>query len=385
MLTLLGIALIIVVALVAFVGQQPSHSHAISLVEATQTARAMAAAATAPADNPAPATGPAVPTPAPTGQPTVRRYASTHADPQPGASPTTESNANATPTAAATPSPAATPAPITTPISDLSLGISCQTPPPNQYATCLFNEGTGNTLVFYLWIPKNDNPSTLYPSVLLLEGGGETYNPTKTPEQNRDTLLNDPYATVWGPGTPYIPYSPNVQQQYPSYIVIPQIKAGDRFVNVPGDTGPYTMTAQPSDSLRMTKEIMDRLQQIYPNFDPNRRYITGLSMGGYGVWDAIARWPDYWAAAGPMCGGGDPAKAGELTKLPIWAFHSTEDDIVPNAGDTDMIDAIRADGGSPKYTEPVGKDHGAWTWAYEITGKPSTTPGFYRWLFAQHK
>lgn len=374
MLTLLGIALIIVVAIVAFVGQQPSHSHAISLVEATATARAKAPATTS-------TTAASNAAPTPTTAADAKRYASTHAETAGQASPTAGSSSS---TAAAA---SATPALITAPITDLSLGVSCQTPPPDEYATCLFDDGSGDSLVFYLWIPKNDNPSIQYPSVLLLEGGGETYDPTKTPEENRDTLLNDPYAQVWGPGTPIIPYSPSptVQQQYPSYVIIPQIKAGDRFVNVPGNTGPYTMTPEPSDSLRMTKELEDRLQQIYPNFDPNRRYITGLSMGGYGTWDAIARWPNYWAAAGPMCGGGDPSKAAELTKLPIWAFHALYDNIVPNAGTTDMIDAIRADGGSPKYTEPDTDDHGAWTWAYQITGKPSTTPGFFAWLFAQHK
>jgi len=391
MLTLLGIALIIVVAIVAFVGQQPSHSHAISLVDATATAEATATAqakakaastrttaSVAATNTTAPASTPASQTTA-----TPQRYASTHAETSGKASPATGSNASP----AAASSSKATPGLITAPITDLSLGVSCQTPPANEYATCLFDDGSGDSLVFYLWIPKNDNPSDQYPSVLLLEGGGETYDPAKTPEENRDTLLNDPYAQVWGPGTPIIPYSPSptVQQQYPSYVIIPQIKAGDRFVNVPGNTGPYTMSPEPSDSLRMTKELEDRLQQIYPNFDPNRRYITGLSMGGYGTWDAIARWPDYWAAAGPMCGGGDPSKAALLTKLPIWAFHALYDNIVPNAGTTDMIDAIRADGGSPKYTEPDTDDHGAWTWAYQITGKPSTTPGFFAWLFAQHK
>ena len=37
--------------------------------------------------------------------------------------------------------------------------------------------------------------------------------------------------------------------------------------------------------------------------DLNRIYVMGLSMGGYGTWDAIQRRPDFFAAAVPICGG----------------------------------------------------------------------------------
>ncbi len=55
-------------------------------------------------------------------------------------------------------------------------------------------------------------------------------------------------------------------------------------------------------------------------------------MGGYGVWEAAERWPNYWAAVAPIAGAGDPSKADRLVDLPIWAFHSADDDIVPVSG-----------------------------------------------------
>src|SRR6266480_5544053 len=115
----------------------------------------------------------------------------------------------------------------------------------------------------------------------------------------------------------------NVQEHWPSFIVVPQVVNSQRWVNVPASQGSYTLAAQPTDSLRMAKEIVDALQKQYLNIDSHRLYITGLSMGGYGTWDAIERWPGYFAAAAPLAGAGDPSKASRLVSLPIWAFHGS--------------------------------------------------------------
>ena len=55
-------------------------------------------------------------------------------------------------------------------------------------------------------------------------------------------------------------------------------------------------------------------------------------MGGYGIWDALARQPELFAAAAPICGGGDPAVAARFKDVPLWAFHGDQDEAVkPNA------------------------------------------------------
>lgn len=239
-------------------------------------------------------------------------------------------------------------------------------------------------MTFYLFLPKGDNRQTSYPLVLLLHGGGERADPTKTAEQNRNTLINDPYAQVWGPGFPQ-PDSTDVQGRWPCFVVLPQVAQPNRFVDVPAGHGSYTLAPQPNDSLRMTREIIDTLQLVYANIDANRLYITGLSMGGYGTWEAIERWPNEFAAAAPIAGAGDPTKAAELVKLPIWAFHGSNDTAVPVSGSRDMIQAIRAAGGNPRYTEYAGEEHGVWVNPYTLLGEPSPTPGFFAWLFAQHK
>jgi predicted peptidase len=176
-----------------------------------------------------------------------------------------------------------------------------------------------------------------------------------------------------------------VQGNWPCFVVVPQVEMPHRFVDQLPGKGSYTLAPQPNDALRMSKEIVDSLQLMYTNIDSNRRYITGLSMGGYGTWEAIERWPDYWAAAAPIAGAGDPSKAAELVNLPIWDFHGGSDSTVPVSGSRDMIAAIRAAGGHPRYTEYPGEEHGVWVFPYTLIGRPSPTPDFFAWLFAQHR
>ena len=82
---------------------------------------------------------------------------------------------------------------------------------------------------------------------------------------------------------------------------------------------------------------------------------------------------------------GDPATAAALVNLPIWAFHGAADQTVPVSGSRDMIGAIQAAGGHPRYSELPGVGHESWPYAYAILGKPTPTPGFFAWLFAQSK
>jgi dienelactone hydrolase len=304
------------------------------------------------------------------------------------ATPSASLTSAATPAAsAADGTPSASPAPSPTPLltrEPNGISIGCLPGPPNQYLTCLAKEPEGFSMTFYLYLPKGYNPKTKYPLVLLLHGGGEVSEPTKTAEQNKETLITDPYAEVWGPGFPF-PDSTNVQGNWPSFIVIPQVAAPNRFVDVPADQASYTLAPQPNDTMRMTKEIVDTVRLMYHDIDANRLYLTGLSMGGFGTWEMIERWPTYFAAAAPISGAGDPSKAALLVNLPIWAFHGALDTAVPVSASRDMITAIRVAGGNPRYTEYADQGHGVWEIPYTILGKPSQTPDFFSWLYAQHK
>ena len=251
------------------------------------------------------------------------------------------------------------------------------------YTSHVFTDLYGNVLHYYLYLPSHYDPAQKYPLVLLLHGGGERGIATNTVEQNEHMLLDDPYALVWSadynaPGNPFI------QQHWPCFVVIPQLSTGQNWVNVPVHNGSYTQPAQPSEGLLTTKEVLDALQIAYSSIDAHRLYITGLSLGGYGTWDAIERWPHYFAAAVPIAGAGDPSKASILKDLPIWAFQGSADTTVPITSSRDMIAAIRAAGGQPSYTEFSNQGHAIWGWVYGLNQGPLLVTNFYPWLFSQH-
>jgi predicted peptidase len=84
--------------------------------------------------------------------------------------------------------------------------------------------------------------------------------------------------------------------------------------------------------------------------DTNRMYITGLSMGGYATWDLIVRFPNKFAAAVPMSGGGDVSKVMLIKHIPIWDFHGAQDGTVPVKNSRDMMTAFENTGTTVVYT-----------------------------------
>lgn len=237
------------------------------------------------------------------------------------------------------------------------------------FTTRAFTDSNGVTITYYLHVPQGYNPAKQYPIVLILHGGGEHAQATNSPLQNRAVILDQFYVHVWT--------STSIQQKWPSFIVVPQLVGDARWVDVPGKTGSYTLAQTPSNGLLAAKEIVDDLQSQYSGIDSTRRYVTGISMGGYGAWEAIERWPTYFAAAIPMAGAGDPSKAADIAQVPIWDFHGAKDTVAPVSGSRDMIAALRAAGGEPRYTEYPMLTHGVWQTAFSM-------PSLFTWLFAQH-
>lgn len=81
------------------------------------------------------------------------------------------------------------------------------------------------------------------------------------------------------------------------------------------------------------------------NIDRSRIYLTGQSMGGTGTWHLLNNYPDFFAAAAPICGGNDPLTAPALVNIPIWAFHGRLDQTIVPEFSIDMVNAITEAGG----------------------------------------
>ncbi len=101
--------------------------------------------------------------------------------------------------------------------------------------------------------------------------------------------------------------------------------------------------------------------------DPDRISITGLSMGGFGTWEMVLSYPDLFAAAAPICGGGISWRVPDQLKTPIRAFHGDTDEVVPAQLSIDMSETVNARGGCSSLVLFHHCDHNSWDPAYETT------------------
>jgi predicted peptidase len=219
-----------------------------------------------------------------------------------------------------------------------------------EFTREVFRDDRGRTLPYRLLQPPRRAPGTAYPLVLFLHGAGEKG------DDNERQLTNgvEQFAL------------PDNRKKYPCFVAAPQCPRHQWWGS--GDGG----LAEP---MELAFGLLAALEREYP-VDPRRRYITGISMGGFGTWDALAARPDYFAAAIPVCGGGEPAHAGRYVNLPLWVFHGARDQVVDVQYSRIMVDALQRAGGAPKYTEyPQGR-HDVWNTVYR-------DPAVLAWLFAQ--
>jgi len=194
---------------------------------------------------------------------------------------------------------------------------------------------------YLLFLPKDyDKSQDRWPLIMFLHGSGES-----------GTNL----AKVKAHGPPKLVES---KPDFPFILVSPQ-SPGRGWNNT-------TLMA-----------LLDDVMSKY-RVDPQRVYLTGLSMGGYGTWSLAAAHHERFAAIVPVSGGGKITDAKKLAALPIWVFHGAKDSTVPVRRSREMVEAIRAEGGHVNYTEFPEAGHDCWTETYD-------NPDLYKWLLAQKR
>ncbi len=228
------------------------------------------------------------------------------------------------------------------------------------YEARRFQDNDAN-LPYRLLKPQSIVPGQAYPLVIFYHGAGERG------DDNTKQLVHGmaDFAT------------PENRTKHPCFVVAPQCPKNEQWVAVPWTLDAHTMPAKPSPALQSSFDLIGALRKEFP-IDPTRIYVTGLSMGGFAVWDAIQREPTLFAAAAPVCGGGDVTRAKSIAAIPIWAFHGEQDTVVKPSRSRDMIQAIKSAGGEPRHTQYPGVGHNSWAPTYR-------NPEFYDWLFAQKK
>lgn len=223
-----------------------------------------------------------------------------------------------------------------------------------------FKNADGTESPYIVYVPPEYDGATPMPVILFLHGSGETKGGRKQP---MDVGIG-----------PYIPMRRNVPVK--AIVVIPQSEK-------------RTWMADSEDGKRAVA-ILDEVVKQYKT-DPNRTYLTGLSMGGYGAWSLAAAYPQRWAAVVPVCGGvggrGDTTEkvaeavkttAEKIKDIPCWVWHGDQDRAVPVQKSREMVEALKGAGGKPRYTELEGVGHESWDAAY-------ASNDLYSWLLAQKK
>jgi len=228
-----------------------------------------------------------------------------------------------------------------------------------------FNKYTndkGDTLN-YRQLSPDYNKIRKYPLVIFLHGSGERGNDNKA--QLKWGVLN--FATD------------RAMALHPAIVIAPQCPENQEWASYTENQKRTKLRLKPtpSEPMELLIGLIHQLIRKYP-VDTSRIYITGLSMGGYGTYDAIERYPDLFAAAVPVCGAGDVSKAASIAKIPIWIFHGAEDPVVNPLFSLDMVEALTKAGAHPGLTFYPEVGHFSWLAAY-------SDPLMMEWLFRQHK
>ena len=247
------------------------------------------------------------------------------------------------------------------PVMNQTMSQEPETDPKKLFEPREFVGSNRQTLKYRLMKPLGYQFGKKYPLVVFLHGAGERG------ADNAITLKH---------GAPRF-CDESLRKTYPTYVLIPQCPESQKWSDVDWSLEKSTLPEQVSPSMQSVKELVDEMVEN-AGIDPNRIYLTGLSMGGYGTWDAIARYPNFFAAAAPICGGGDPSTAERFSTLPIWCFHGAEDPVVKVTRSQEMVEALKKLGSRVKYTEYPKLKHDSWTPTY-------ANPELYSWMFSQQK
>ncbi len=209
----------------------------------------------------------------------------------------------------------------------------------------------GESYKYQVYVPAAWTPQRKWPVILFLHGAGE-----RGADGFRQTRVGLPAHIR--------------TREIPAVVVMPQCRRGKWW-------GESDMEAQAFGAL-------DRTMSEF-NGDPDRLYLTGLSMGGYGVWAFGYKFPKRFAALAPVCGGvrgrgyfrvpdwhpssrspQEPYSeaARGIGRTPVWAFHGEIDRVVPVSESRNMVRALRNSGGDVRYSEYKGVSHNSWDRAY---------------------
>ena len=238
------------------------------------------------------------------------------------------------------------------PASSQPAGAMPQTPGFHDLTTTVSLDGKPRQVLFSAYLPKGYDPSKRYPLIVFLHGGGA-----------RHAVHAANYE-----GGPLLALRTNKDlADWANFIVLTPVCPIDRRWEEPGVPD---MVAQFVAWGTKTWAV-----------DPDRVYITGLSMGGWGVWlTALAAPPHTFAAIAPFC-----ASEAQPEKMPqavgdaaVLIISGATDNPWVTDGSRHMYQALKARGCDVTWAEVPGLGHCLWDPYYD-----SRT--FYQFLLDQKR
>jgi predicted peptidase len=220
-----------------------------------------------------------------------------------------------------------------------------------------YHSPTGETMKYRLFVPPGYRAAKKYPIVLWLHNAAG---------RGEDNLLQ---ISGWNYLGSHIWTTPENQAKFPAFVLAPQISETKAWAR------PHVEA--PPESLRQALEILDAVEKEY-SIDLDRVYVAGQSMGGEGVWAALAGAAGRFAAGIALCGYGFDDMIPHDATYPVWIFQGEADPIVPVARAREWVRALREAGGTPKYTEYPGFGHNVWERAF-------AEPDVVSWLMSQRR
>ena len=187
-------------------------------------------------------------------------------------------------------------------ILGLALNVAGRADGISDFVPRTYNDGKGHTLAYRLFIPAGYDASKQYPLILYLHGAGGRGS------DNVKQMTDLPRFLAFAESA--------LQAKWPCFILAPQCPGDQQWAAMPWSeptgAGKFNSITWPMEA---TMALLDSLPGEYPGIDTARLYVMGISMGGYGTWDAICRFPKKFKAAVPICGGGDPVKVAAVSDL----------------------------------------------------------------------
>lgn len=222
-----------------------------------------------------------------------------------------------------------------------------------DFAARTYSTANGGSLPYRIFLPAKATGSPL-PAIIYLHGSGGAGADNFKQISGGNTLGTHLWTRA------------DIQAWQQTVVIAPQIAVGAEWAAVDAGLAPATeLLLQLVASLAQEKLI-----------DPNRVYLVGQSLGGFGVWELISKRPEIFAAAVALCGGGDAGRVASASEVPMWAFHGAKDRTVPPHRSREMVAALKKAGGTVRYTEYPEAGHDVWTLAF-------SEPELPKWLLAQ--